>query len=77
MVSGLVASCYRTFSVIGAIAAGRTAAVSIDKYLGGKGIIDEKLTRSRRIIAPANEEFPGKARVAMPMLSPGQRAREF
>ena len=64
-------------AVIGAIAAGRTAAVSIDKYLGGKGIIDEKLTRSRRIIAPANEDFPGKARVAMPLLSPGQRAGNF
>ena len=39
-------------SVIEAIAAGRKAAISIDKYLGGKGIIDEKLTRARRIIAP-------------------------
>lgn len=30
-------------SVIEAIAAGRQAAISIDKYLGGKGIIDETL----------------------------------
>lgn len=32
-----------TDSVIAAIAAGRKAAVSIDKYLGGEGIIDEEL----------------------------------
>ncbi len=64
-------------SVIAAIAAGRKASVSIDKYLGGKGNIDEKLTRARRIIAPENEEFPGKARVAMPLLSPEKRAGTF
>ena len=64
-------------SVVAAIAAGRKAAISIDKYLGGKGIINEKLTRARRIIAPENEEFPGKARVAMPLLSPEKRAGTF
>ena len=35
-------------SVIGAIAAGRLAASSIDKYLGGSGVIDE-------ILAPLEE----------------------
>jgi len=38
-------------SVIEAIAAGRQAAISIDKYLGGKGIIDETLV-------PAEEPNP-------------------
>ena len=64
-------------AVIGAIGAGRTSAVSIDQYLGGKGIIDEKLTRARRIIAPENEDFPGKARVDMPLLSAEKRAGNF
>jgi NADPH-dependent glutamate synthase beta subunit-like oxidoreductase len=65
-------------SVIGAIAGGRKAAISIDKYLGGKGIIDEKLTRARRIIALENEEFPvGTTRVTTPLLSPEKRAGNF
>jgi len=38
-------------SVIKAIAAGRQAAISIDKYLGGKGDIDE-------VLAPPEEEVP-------------------
>ena len=64
--------------MIGAIAAGRTAAVSIDKYLGGKGIIDEKLTRSRRIIAPENEEFPPEKHASPCLCFPRrQRAGNF
>jgi hypothetical protein len=60
-------------SVIRAIAAGRTAASSIDKYLGGSGIIDEELTTERRIGLCAGitaEDFPGLRRVKMPCLPP-------
>lgn len=59
-------------SVIGAIAAGRQAAISIDKYLGGKGDIDEQLaepaekepplTRMERRDRVHPEELPAKGR---------------
>ena len=42
-------------SVIGAIAQGRLAASSIDKYLGGKGVIDE-------VLAPVEAMEPGLRR---------------
>ncbi len=58
-------------SVIRAIAAGRTAASSIDMYLGGTGIIDEELTADRKIGICAGitaEDFPVQPRVKMPYL---------
>jgi len=58
-------------SVIGAIAAGRKAASSIDKYLGGSGNIEETLTNERRIGMCAgitDEDFAKQKRVNMPML---------
>jgi NADPH-dependent glutamate synthase beta subunit-like oxidoreductase len=66
-------------SVIEAIAAGRKAAVSIDKYLGGKGVIDEQLTKERRIIIRTgiDEETAGKIRVEMPSLHIEQRVSNF
>ncbi|MFC1901613.1 FAD-dependent oxidoreductase [Chloroflexota bacterium] len=67
-------------SVIRAIAAGRKAASSIDKYLGGGGIIDEELTREREIgmCAGITEEgFAGEARVKMPCLPPEQVTGNF
>lgn len=64
-------------TVIEAIAAGRKAAAAIDRYLGGKGIIDEKLTRARRIAAPAEEDFPDKIRIEIPCLAPKQRMGNF
>jgi formate dehydrogenase beta subunit len=67
-------------SVIRAIAAGRKAASSIDGYLGGSGIIDEELTRERRIGACAGltaESFAGQARVKMPCLPPEQVTHSF
>lgn len=42
-------------SVIEAIAAGRQAAISIDKYLGGSGAIEESLAPSEEV-APVREE---------------------
>jgi formate dehydrogenase beta subunit len=67
-------------SVIRAIAAGRKAASSIDKYLGGDGIIDEELTQERQIgmcAGMTEEDFAGKARVEMPCLPPEQVTGNF
>lgn len=67
-------------SVIRAIAAGRRAAISIDKYLGGDGIIDEELTQERRIGMCAGiteEDFPNRQRVEMPCLPPQQVTGNF
>jgi NADPH-dependent glutamate synthase beta subunit-like oxidoreductase/NAD-dependent dihydropyrimidine dehydrogenase PreA subunit len=58
-------------SVIRAIAAGRAAASSIDKYLGGSGNIEEVLTKERKIGMCAGitaEDFAGQKRVEMPHL---------
>jgi formate dehydrogenase beta subunit len=67
-------------SVIGAIAAGRTAASSIDKYLGGNGNIEEVLTNERRIGMCAgitSENFAKQERVKMPMLPADQVVTNF
>jgi NADH-quinone oxidoreductase subunit F len=64
-------------TVIEAVAAGRQAAVSIDKYLGGSGMIDETLAVPEELEAlPALEEGE-KHRVAMPTLSVGRRLCGF
>jgi len=58
-------------SVIRAIAAGRIAASSIDKYLGGSGNIEETLTTERKIGICAgitDEDFKSQKRVEMPHL---------
>ena len=57
-------------SVIDAIAAGRKAATSIDRYLGGKGIIDETLVK---VEEPSpwlgrDGDFASRRRVPMPVL---------
>lgn len=57
-------------SVIEAIAAGRKAASSIDKYLGGSGIIDETLVKAEE---PSpwlgrDGDFASKGQVTMPVL---------
>lgn len=63
-------------SVIEAIAHGRQAAVSIDKYLGGRGNIDEILSSSEGEVAPL-EEAEEKRRPQAPTLSPEQRLCGF
>jgi formate dehydrogenase beta subunit len=67
-------------SVIRAIAAGRKAASSIDKYLGGDGIIDEVLTQERQIgfcVGMTEEDFNKKPRVEMPCLPPEKVTGNF
>ncbi len=64
-------------TVIAAIAAGRKAAVSIDRHLGGSGIIDEKLTRVRRVLTPVVDHFSDRGRASMPGLPRDQRTDRF
>jgi formate dehydrogenase beta subunit len=67
-------------SVIRAIAAGRLAASSMDKYLGGTGVIEEELTEERHIGACAGitgDEFHSMPRVKMPCLPPEQVTGSF
>ena len=63
-------------SVIEAIAAGRQAAISIDKYLGGSGVIDEVLAPPEETLG-ALEEAEEKQRPPMPTLPVKQRIRDF
>jgi formate dehydrogenase beta subunit len=66
-------------SIVDAVALGRKAAAAIDKYLGGSGDIDEKLTQPKK---PDNwlgreEEFSSKRRAEMPHLPVEQRSGNF
>jgi len=63
-------------SVIEAIAAGRQAAISIDKYLGGSGNIDEVLAPPEGVFAPL-EEAEEKWRPEMPTLAVEKRLGNF
>jgi NADH-quinone oxidoreductase subunit F len=64
-------------TVIEAVAAGRQAAVSIDKYLGGSGTIDEVLAAPEELdTLPALEEGE-KRRISIPTLSVGKRLCGF
>jgi NADH-quinone oxidoreductase subunit F len=63
-------------SVIEAIAHGRQAAISIDRYLGGQGDIDEKLAPPEGEVAPL-EEVEEKWRPQAPTLPLKQRLSGF
>jgi NADH-quinone oxidoreductase subunit F len=64
-------------TVIEAIAAGRQAAVSIDKYLGGSGIIDEALAAPEEIEELPELEEGEKHRISIPTLSLSKRLCGF
>jgi NADH-quinone oxidoreductase subunit F len=65
-------------SVIEAIAAGKQAAITIDTYLGGKGIIAEKLAPpEEKPEMTEMEEEEEKRRPEMPRLSMKQRFKDF
>ncbi|MDP2932322.1 MAG: NADH-quinone oxidoreductase subunit NuoF [Chloroflexota bacterium] len=64
-------------SVIEAIAAGRQAAISIDKYLGGSGDITEALAPLETEVGAPLEETEERRRPEMPALPVKQRARGF
>jgi NADH-quinone oxidoreductase subunit F len=63
-------------SVIEAIAAGRQAAISIDKFLGGKGEIEETLAPPEGELAPL-EEAEEQWRPPMPTVPVEQRLSNF
>jgi len=63
-------------SVIEAIAAGRQAAISIDKYLGGKGEIEETLAPPEGMVAPL-EEATEERRIEVPTLPVAERLKGF
>jgi NADPH-dependent glutamate synthase beta subunit-like oxidoreductase/NAD-dependent dihydropyrimidine dehydrogenase PreA subunit len=64
-------------SVIAAIAAGRQAAISIDKYLGGYGIIDEALALSVIMEPPSTPTEKTQHIVHAPRLEPEERIKSF
>jgi NADH-quinone oxidoreductase subunit F len=63
-------------SVIEAIADGRQAAISIDKYLGGKGDIDETLAPPEGAVEPLGEAEEER-RVEAPALPVSERLESF
>ena len=63
-------------SVIEAIANGRQAAISIDKYLGGSGEIDETLAPPEEAAAPLGEAVEGR-RAEVPTLPVAERLKGF
>lgn len=64
-------------SIIEAIAQGRKAASSIDKFLGGTGIIDEKLAPCMEEVAP-DEILPrGASRPFLPTIPLSERFKGF
>ena len=63
-------------SVIEAIAGGRRAAISIDKYLGGNGDIAETLVPPEGAMAPPGEAAEG-GRIEVPALSVAKRLKGF
>jgi NADH-quinone oxidoreductase subunit F len=64
-------------TVIEAIAAGRQAAIAIDKYLGGNGAIDETLASPEEVeILPGIEEGE-KHRISIPTLTLSERLGSF
>ena len=66
-------------SVIKAIAAGRKAATSVDKYLGGSGDISEVLAETAKASPSFGREegFADKPRMKMPHLTAERRTSDF
>jgi NADPH-dependent glutamate synthase beta subunit-like oxidoreductase/Pyruvate/2-oxoacid:ferredoxin oxidoreductase delta subunit len=66
-------------SVVDAIAHGRKAASSIDKYLSGDGVIDERFVEAEEADPwlGCEEDFADKSRVQMPCLPPERRIQDF
>ncbi len=66
-------------SVVEAIAAGRKAAISIDRYLGGSGAIDERLIEVEmpNLWCGREEGFSDLSRIEMPTLALDRRGAEF
>ncbi|GAB4340973.1 MAG: hypothetical protein Kow0099_17330 [Candidatus Abyssubacteria bacterium] len=64
-------------SIIDAIAYGRKAAVSIDRFLGGVGRIDQELAPVEEEVVVMDYEDEGRVRVAVPCAGLSDRACDF
>jgi NAD-dependent dihydropyrimidine dehydrogenase PreA subunit len=64
-------------SIIDAIAQGRKAAESIDRFLGGAGQIDQPLAPPEQEIMVVDYQAPDQARVIMPCISLDDRTCSF
>jgi NADH-quinone oxidoreductase subunit F len=64
-------------SVIEAIAAGRQAAISIDKYLGGSGAIEESLAPNEEVASVREEEEEEVHRPSIPAIPVADRIGSF
>ena len=64
-------------SIIEAIAHGRRAASSIDKFLGGKGVIDQPLAPLEEIVAITDDAPDEKIRIPIPALPITERLNSF
>jgi NAD-dependent dihydropyrimidine dehydrogenase PreA subunit len=64
-------------SIIEAIAQGRTAAASMDKFLGGDGLIDQDLAPPEEEIVVMDYQADDQARVSMPCISLDERTCSF
>lgn len=66
-------------SVIEAVAAGRQAAIAIDRYLGGRGVIEEKLAQPEEAITPVETLYPPQTAIGnqISLLSVAERFNGF
>ena len=64
-------------SIIDAIAQGRKAAASIDKFLGGSGQIDQELTAPEQEVVVVDYQTAEQERVVMPCISLDERTCSF
>ncbi len=66
-------------SVIEAIAAGRQAAIAIDRYLGGRGVIEERPAPTEEAMTPAGTTYPPPTAIRneIPLLSVAERFSGF
>ena len=64
-------------SVIEAIADGRQAAISIDRYIQGQDLRVDRDIELKAITNPQKEKYDPSARVQMPLLKPRGRVRNF
>lgn len=60
-------------SVIEAVAAGRQVAISIDRYLGGSGVIEERLVAPEETMPETGVEEGEKRRIPIPLLPVNRR----
>jgi NADPH-dependent glutamate synthase beta subunit-like oxidoreductase len=66
-------------SVIEAIAAGKRAAIAIDRYLGGRGVIEERLAPPTDVVTPVETDYPTPTAIGntIPLLSVTERLNGF